>query len=265
MKSKLEYASHKTSQIIFLSFLVLFCMIVTATAVNFFTQGALVDWLSRFDKTAIIQEETDNALVIGMAAPVTSVHPLNFEFQNRLALNNVYEGLVALDPSLQVKQALAITFGQLDDLTWEFRLREGVKFHNGAELSGNDVIKSFRSAMEDESSQLTSVLSNIDDIRAQSGKIQIITKKPDPTFLHKLATVYLYKEYENDEIYGTGPYVLDGRSENEVMLTRFEDYWGTIPDSEEVVFTYIQDKAKRLGLFSEGEIDILRNVPSPLG
>lgn len=263
-KSPLEHASHKLSQAIFLGAIFLFVLVAALTALNYFTQGAVVDVISRFDKSNVTEEVIQKELVIGTAAPATSMSPLNFEFQNRMVLNNVYEGLVALDPSLQVKQALAVTFGQLDDLTWEFRLREGVKFQNGLELSANDVIKSFKAAMEEESSQLKSVLSNIEDITAADGKIQITTKKPDPTFLNKLATVYIFKNFGDGEQYGTGAYSITAFGQNEVKLKRFEEYWGSLPHFKEARYVYVQDKDQRLTLFEEGEVDLLRNVPYQL-
>ncbi|MDP4007806.1 MAG: ABC transporter substrate-binding protein [Candidatus Peregrinibacteria bacterium] len=268
MKSKLEYMSHKTSQGIFVGFLSLFVFIVVTVGVNFFTQGAVLEYLAKFDKNSVAIDTNLKSFSVGMAAPVTSLDPLNFEFQNRLILNNSYEGLVALDSSLQVKQALAVTFGQVDETTWEFRIREGVKFHNGSELSANDVIQSFRSAMEDSSSQLKSILANIDDITAGGGKIQIKTKKPDPTFINKLATVYIYKDFDNGERYGTGPYVLSQEKKpsntfdgSRVLLERFDDYWGREPSVSEATFVYVQNKDERMKLFKDGKIDVLRNVP----
>lgn len=261
MRKGLEYVSHKTSQTIFVGFLTLFVLISVTVAANFFTQGAVLEFLEKFDKQNVVSEIALKKITIGTASPFTSLDPLNFEFQNRLVLNNSYEGLVALDPSLQVKQALAVTFGKIDETTWEFRLRQGVKFHNGSEMSASDIVRSFRSAMENENSQLKSILSNIEDITANSGKIQIKTKKPDPTFLNKLATVYIYKDFDNGERYGTGPYKISSRSENEVQLTRFDDYWGNLPVLESATFTYIQDKSERFSKFTSGEIDILRDLP----
>lgn len=261
MKKGLEYVSHKTSQTIFVGFLVLFVLISITVAANYFTQGAVLESLKRFDSQNAVTEVELKRITVGTASPFTSLDPLNFEFQNRLVLNNSYEGLVALDPSLQVKQALAVTFGKIDETTWEFRLRQGVKFHNGSEMSASDIVRSFRSAMENENSQLKSILSNIEDISANSGKIQIKTKKPDPTFLNKLATVYIYKDFDNGERYGTGPYQISSRSENEVQLTRFDDYWGNLPVLESATFTYIQDKSERFSKFTSGEIDILRDLP----
>lgn len=264
MKKGLEYVSHKTSQTIFVGFLTLFLLISVTVAANFFTQGAILEFLEKFDKQNVVSEIALKKITIGTAASFTSLDPLNFEFQNRLILNNSYEGLVALDPSLQVKQALAVTFGKIDETTWEFRLRQGVKFHNGSEMSASDIVRSFRSAMENENSQLKSILSNIENITANSGKIQIKTKKPDPTFLNKLATVYIYKDFDNGELSGTGPYKISSRSENEVQLTRFDDYWGNLPVLESATFTYIQDKSERFSKFTSGEIDILRDLPHNL-
>ncbi|MBT6069260.1 hypothetical protein HOG48_05915 [Candidatus Peregrinibacteria bacterium] len=269
VKSKLEHVSHRTAQIIFFGTLILFIVAVSLVALNFFTQGVVTDFLVKYDKTTIVEEIIVDEITIGTAAPVTSLSPLNFEFQNRLVLNNSYEGLVALDPSLQVKQALAVTFGQLDDLTWEFRIREGVKFHNGSDMSPNEVVKSFKEAMQSDTSQLKSVLSNIAEIKAMGGKVQIKTHKPDPTFLNKLATVYIYKDFDNGELYGTGPYKLDSKGEgledkNKISLERFEDYWGNLPHFEEAKYIYIKDRDRRLRMFEEQEIDLLRNVPYPL-
>ena len=122
-------------------------------------------------------------------------------------------------------------------------------------------MRSFKAAMEDANSQLKSVLSNISDITSKDGKIQITTKKPDPTFLNKLATVYIFRNVAEGERYGTGPYVPAQFEANEVVLTRFPDYWGALPEFSKVAYTYIKDKDNRMHAFKTGRVDILRNVP----
>ena len=199
----LEIIAKRTSQIIFHSLIVLFATIVILTAVNFFTQGAVLRMVENIGRG---EEEIKKSVVIGTASHVTSVSPWNFEFHNRLVLNNVYEGLVQLDQNLQPRQGLAVTFGEIDANTWEFRLREGVKFHDGSEMSAHDVIKSFKSAKEGENSQLKSILANVENIEAKAGKVIIKTYQPDPTFLSKLATAYVVKDYDNGQVFGTGPY-----------------------------------------------------------
>src|SRR6185369_27495 len=75
----------------------------------------------------------DREVSIGLQAAITSIDPHyhNLSPNNSLLLN-IYEPLINRDPDGRLVPALAVSWKAIDDLTWEFRLRRGVKFHDGS-------------------------------------------------------------------------------------------------------------------------------------
>src|SRR3954468_12595963 len=80
-------------------------------------------------------------LSVAVGADVTSIDPHyhNLTPNNNIA-EHIFETLVTKDPKSQLKPALAVSWKALDDLTWEFTLRKGVKFHDGSDFTAADVI-----------------------------------------------------------------------------------------------------------------------------
>src|SRR3979411_17021 len=80
-------------------------------------------------------------LSIAVGADVTSIDPHyhNLTPNNNIA-EHIFETLVTKDPKSLLKPALAVSWKAIDDLTWEFRLRRGVKFHDGSDFPAADVV-----------------------------------------------------------------------------------------------------------------------------
>ena len=78
---------------------------------------------------------------IAIGADVTSIDPHyhNLTPNNNIA-EHIFETLVTKDPKSQLKPALAVSWRAVDDLTWEFKLRKGVKFHDGSDFTAADVV-----------------------------------------------------------------------------------------------------------------------------
>ena len=80
-------------------------------------------------------------LSIAVGADVTSIDPHyhNLTPNNNIA-EHIFETLVTKDPKSRLKPALAVSWKAIDDLTWEFKLRKGVKFHDGSDFTSADVV-----------------------------------------------------------------------------------------------------------------------------
>lgn len=90
--------------------------------------------------TATVLPADAAELVIGLGADVTSIDPHN----NNAAPNNsiaeqIFNKLIENDPRQNLKPGLAESWRAIDDLTWEFKLRKGVKFHDGSDFTAADV------------------------------------------------------------------------------------------------------------------------------
>lgn len=124
-------------------------------------------------------------LRIGLSSNPSSVDP---HFVNNDAISAVvshaYETLVALDADARLTPALATSWRAVDDTTWEFKLRDGVKFHDGSPLTAQDVVFS----LERPATIVNSPSSFAAYTRSITGKkvvdrltLQLTTATPAPT------------------------------------------------------------------------------------
>src|SRR4029453_3714803 len=80
-------------------------------------------------------------LKIAVAADVTSIDPHFFNlFPNNNIAEHIFDKLVQMDPDSRMIPGLATSWKTIDDKTWEFKLRKGVKFHDGSDLTAEDVV-----------------------------------------------------------------------------------------------------------------------------
>lgn len=207
-------------------------------------------------------------VVIAYPHQVGALEPVVFNAQDRSGIVNIYESLVQVDRNLQIRPGLAVSWGRVDDVTWEFRLRPGVKFHNGDGLDVNDVLTSIDRARNYFESDLKPMLANISNVRRISAdRIHVITKKPDPLLLNKIAAVLIFpsdfKDFGGTAI-GTGPYKLVSFSLDDgggMVLERFEDYWGAESYFQKATLKFIVDHEERVAALKEGKVDLVVNVP----
>lgn len=200
-------------------------------------------------------------LSIAYAEPIDNYSPLGFEAKNRRYLVNIYEPLVAFDRSFNFKTALAVSWGRVNDLTWEFRLREDVIFHDGTSFDVEDAVSSLRQAMN--SVELGSLLEGITYVEDYEGRLRIHTESPDPLLLNKLTNVFIFPSDSSDLSVpvGTGPFHLSDFEDNTLILSRFDSYWGSIAYFDELRLSYIPSPEDRLNAMLNGEIHVLANVP----
>lgn len=204
------------------------------------------------------------SVTIAYAEPISSYSPLSYEAKNRKYLTNIYEPLVRYDSTFNFESGLAVSWGRLDDKTWDFKLRQDVFFHDGTSFDADDVLYSLELARQDEKSELGSLLSTILNVRkTEDHRIEIETSRPDPLLLNKLTYVYMLPSgYENFDLpVGTGPYRTAQFVEDTLVLERFDEYWGPVAYFKEARLRYIADPEERLLAMLSGEVDVLANVP----
>ncbi|MDH5596729.1 MAG: ABC transporter substrate-binding protein, partial [Candidatus Peregrinibacteria bacterium] len=197
-------------------------------------------------------------LTVGISSPATDISPYGLNLNNATRISNMFEGLVAFDRNLKIVPALAVSWGNLDELHWEFRLRQGVLFHDGSSFGVQDVIDSLEAARASGHPQITPYISNIDSIEPLGAdKILITTLSPDPLLLSKLTKLFVHKE----DLLGTGPYQFVGWEEGrEFRLEGFEGYWGKAPHFSKLSYKTIPGLGAREAAFSKGEVDILMGI-----
>jgi len=204
-------------------------------------------------------QHEEEILTIVLNEQATDISPYSLNLNNLIRTANIYQGLVAFDKNLKIIPGLAVSWGNIDPTTWEFKLRKDVMFHDGAPFTSQDVINSYDAALSASGSQLTTYLNTVDEIKVvDSHNIQIITKRPDPLLLSKLTKFFIHKP---DNV-GTGPYKIREWVPGYTLdLVAFSDYWGGAPAYQNAEYIVTKNKAQREKDFEEGKTDILVAVP----
>jgi peptide/nickel transport system substrate-binding protein len=234
------------------------------------------------------------ALVCGLAhaatlrvanqGDATSMDPHSLNESLQLSITgNVYEPLVGRDRKLGLEPVLATKWAQTSPTVWRFDLRKGVKFHDGAPLTADDVVFSFGRAAG-EGSDMRGYTSSIKQVRkVDEATVEIETTAPFPILPDVISLVYVMskkwcednkaerpvdkrKGIENTASFranGTGPYRLRERQPTtRSTFVRNAAYWGKVDGNvDEVIFTPIGNDATRVAAMLSGEIDVMEPVP----
>ncbi|HYF81611.1 MAG TPA: ABC transporter substrate-binding protein [Clostridia bacterium] len=166
---------------------------------------------------------------------------------------------------------LAESWEQISDTVWEFKLRQGVKFHNGIEFTAEDVKFTIERGLEQTASK--SKFSSIKEVAViDDHKVQLKLSAADNDLVYKLCepnTVMLCADAfetldENEAIkVGTGPYMYNEWVQGDYLsLVRFKDYWEGARKTEEILVRYIPEAASRLIALQTGEIDLCIDPPA---
>lgn len=168
--------------------------------------------------------------------------------------NTLFEPLVDFNPDYQVVPKLAYTYGQLSDNAWEFKLREGAKFHDGTDLTTENVVKTFEYLEKQDYEHLNDLFTSIKSIEVPNENTVVFElNSPDANFLHKLTEVPIVNDYQQSSLeqnlVGTGPYQLSDIQASQVTYQQFPDYWGPQPPVKSLTIktaTRIGDRAQAL-------------------
>ncbi|MBI2361652.1 MAG: hypothetical protein HYV04_22540 [Deltaproteobacteria bacterium] len=153
---------------------------------------------------------------------------------------------------------------------WVFRLKKGVRFHDGSPFTAKDVIYSITRMREDKRSLQRENFREVTEMRAPDDHTVIITtQKPMAVLLDRLHNRFMiskaaadkYGEQADAHAIGTGPYkfvsfVRDGN----MVMTRNDDYWGPKPDIKEVIYKKVGEEAARVAGLLAGQGDVINNV-----
>lgn len=146
-------------------------------------------------------------------------------------LFNIFEGLVKADSKGDLIPAVAESYIISEDgKTFTFTLRSGVKFHDGTDVTADDVLFCIaKNADASNGEPLISAFSNIDEYKADGNNIVISLKEADPDFLQYMTMAIIPKANDKADTnpIGTGPYKYVSRSAQEnIILKAFDQYWG---------------------------------------
>ncbi|MGM0602576.1 MAG: ABC transporter substrate-binding protein [Bacillota bacterium] len=210
---------------------------------------------------------------IATSSDALTLDPLMLSETPTLAVNfNIFEALVYLDENMDLQPGLAKSWEAVDDTTWTFHLREGVKFHTGEEMTAEDVKFSLERAKNHPKSQFKSMVAEVESITVKDKyTVEIKTPYPAPILPRKLKAAHIYsKKYveansdqhlQNNPV-GTGPYTVESwEKDEEMVLTHFKDYWRGSAEIEKAVLKPISNPATRVAALLSGEVDVLFDLP----
>ena len=217
-------------------------------------------------------------IAIGLGADVTSMDP---HFHNLTPNSNIaghiFDTLVAMDPRMRLKPGLAESWRTLDDLTWEFKLRRGVKFHDGSELTAADVVFSIERTAQipNSPSPFTIYTSRITEkIIVDPYTVRFKTAAPYPLMANDLSTIFIVsskaaKGATSDDFnsgkatIGSGPFKFVRYAKGDrIELARNDAYWGPKPAWDKVTFRIIASDPSRVAALLAGDVQAIENVPT---
>lgn len=201
----------------------------------------------------------------GADAKVLDPHATNDQPSSRVA-GQIYDSLVKQDINMNIIPGLAESWTQIDDTTTEFKLRNGVKFHNGEPLTADDV--KFTLDRMKASPQVSHIIKAIDSIEVvDDNTVRIKTDKPFGALLSHLshtAASILNREavekggaaYGQNPV-GTGPYkFVSWQAGDRITLQANPDYYLGKAPTEKVIFRSIVEGTNRTIGLETGEVDI---------
>jgi peptide/nickel transport system substrate-binding protein len=238
----------------------------------------------------------DGDIIFGTTDTVVTLDPAKaYDFASSNILFNVGETLVGFPPGqTEPEPLLAESVDVSDDgLTYTFTIREGVTFHNGHELTSEDVKFSFeRVTGMQHPAGAWSLLAGIESVETPDERTAVVTLgQPNSTFLPRLAyTVATIvpsdgsypapsaaideedaeeleqaaEEFVQEELVGTGPYtVAEFREGESITLEANPDYWGEAPANDRVMIRFFQTSSQMKIALESGEIDVAHRDFSP--
>ena len=217
-------------------------------------------------------------LKIAMAADVTSIDPHFYNlFPNNNIAEHIFDKLVQMDPDSKMIPGIATSWKPIDDKTWEFKLRKGVKFHDGSELTAEDVAFSIdRVPLVPNSpgpfSAYTKAIVAKEIVDPYT--IRLRYASPYPLAPNDLSTIYIVSKKvaasASTEDFNSGKATIgSGRYKfvryangDRVELVRNDAYWGEKPYWQKVTFRIIKNEAARVAALLSGDVDAIEQPPT---
>ena len=216
-------------------------------------------------------------LTIGLASEPTSLDP---HFHN-LGPNNamsvhIFDRLIKQDERQRLTPGLAVSWEPIDELTWEFKLREGVKFHDGTDFNADDVVCTWERAPDVPNSPSGygtytkgKTVKKIDDYT-----VHFISESPYPLMANDVSVIPVISDSAGcgatteafnagTAAIGTGPFKFGSYKPGEaITFVRNDDYWDAASIWSEVEFRPIKSGPSRVAALLAGDVDMITGVPT---
>jgi peptide/nickel transport system substrate-binding protein len=225
-------------------------------------------------------------LKIGFTVDAVTLDPGNYRARDtETLLRLMYDGLVTHDRSMKVVPELAVSWQQPDKLTYEFTLRRGIKFHDGSELTADDVVFTFTrlmtaSAVGGQTSPRKDLLGPLKSVeKVDDQTVRFVLDKPWPVLPAMLTFQEVLNKHFAEQVgsaglatkeNGTGPFrLLEWRRGESLVFERFKDYFGGSTDVlptgtscvDHLIVKLIPENASRVAALLAGDVDLINEMP----
>jgi peptide/nickel transport system substrate-binding protein len=216
-------------------------------------------------------------LTIGLASEPTAIDP---HFHN-LGPNNamsrhIFDRLILQNELQQLEPGLAVSWKPIDDLTWEFKLREGVEFHDGSPFTADDVVCTWERApnVPNSPSSFATYTKGKTVEKVDDYTVHFKTAAPYPLMANDVSTVTIVSDEQgcgattaeyNDgtAAHGTGPFKFVSYTPGDsIVVERNDAYWGDKPVWSKVTFKPIKSGPARVAALLAGDVDVIASVPT---
>ncbi len=217
-------------------------------------------------------------LRVGLSSPPNSMDPHFYNLAPNVNISeHIFEPLVRMNADSQIVPALAESWRLVDPLTWEFKIRGNAKFHDGSDVTAEDIVWSF---------------DRVPTIVNSPGKFEVYTKSivakevvdaktlrfktatPYPLMLSDLTSIFVVSKKLSEGLstddfnagkgmIGSGPFKFTRFARDDrVELVRNDAYWGDKPAWEKVTLRFIAQPATRVAALLAKDVDAIENVPT---
>ncbi len=218
----------------------------------------------------------DGTLTIGLKAEPSSIDPHyhNLGPNNSMAAH-IFSRLIEQDEKQRLQPGLALSWKAVNDTTWEFKLREGVKFTDGSAFDADDVMFTAKRApnVPNSPSSFGTYLKGKTFKKIDSHTVHISTERPHPLMPVEMSNIHIISNEVGDKVstgdfnngtatHGTGPFkFVEWVPNDRLVLERNEGYFGEEPEWKRVVFKPIKSGPARVAALLAGDVDFIDNVP----
>ncbi|MEZ2408890.1 ABC transporter substrate-binding protein [Bosea sp. RCC_152_1] len=243
---------------------------------------AVASWLAAAPAVVLGAAAQAQTLTVGVRAGPLSIDPhFTASAVSAEPLKHVFDTLVVSGNNLELQPGLAESWSAIDTTTWEFRLRRGVKFHDGSDFTAEDVKFSIeRIPKVTGPNPATIYIRRVKEVVIVDPlTIRITTHGPAPTLpndfvrlfvvSHDAARDFSTRETANDGFnsgraaIGTGPYrFVSWTPKEQLVLQRFDGYWGGREPWQRVIRKELPNETTRVAQLKAGQVDIIARVPA---
>lgn len=221
------------------------------------------------------------AVIVGIKGPVLSLDPANHRDRvTESVLRNIFDNLVTTDASGNIIPKLAESWDNPSPTEWVIKLKEGVKFHDGTEMTAEDVKFTFdrlitEGAIDGNTSPRLGLLGPLTEVQiVDDYTVKFILSSPWPIFMKMLPLQQIVPKAYFDQVgldgflkhpIGTGPFkFVSAKLDERIELERFDDYFEGAPSIKHLAFDVIPETSSRISALLAGEVHRIHSLTPTL-